>query len=124
MIKLTAEENTLYVKVTGKIEKGDFENIVRPETDFMIAEYGKIKGIIIDATEFDGWEDFPAFLEHYGFIKAHMSDVFRIALIGDDTWQIILPTIANLFVNPEIKRFEPGEGQRAEDWINHEIPTY
>lgn len=124
MIKLTAEKNVLYVKVIGKIEKGDFENIVRPEADFIIAEYGKIRGILIDTCDFDGWEDFPALLEHYGFIKEHMNDVYRIALIGDDTWQMILPAIANLLLDPEIKRFEPGEGQRAEDWINHEIPTY
>lgn len=117
MIKLFVDNNILYAKVLGNIEQGDFDNNVRKAADEVINEYGKIRGILIDTNDFNGWEDFPAFLEHFGFIQDVNDDVYRIAIIGDSTWQKLLPMVASLFVEPVIKRFDPGHGEEAEEWI-------
>lgn len=117
MIKFYYDDTIFYVKVLGKIEQGDFEENIRVPADHTIAEYGKIRGILIDANDFEGWEDFPALMEHIGFVKDINHDVDKVAIIGDGTWQKILPQIAGLFVKPVLKRFEPGHGQEAEDWI-------
>ena len=117
MIKFYADENVFYIKVLGKIEKGDFENNITRPADHVIAEYGKIRGIIIDASKFAGWEDFPALMEHIGFIRELDDNVGRVAIIGDATWQKLLPPVASLFLEPTTKRFEPGHGQDAEDWV-------
>ena len=117
MIKFNIDDNVFYIKVLGKIEKGDFENNLKTPADHIIAEYGKIRGIIIDGTDFDGWADFPALLEHFGFVQEINEHVDRVAIIGDHTWQKLLPPIASLFVEPVIKRFDPGHGEAAEEWI-------
>jgi len=117
MIKFHIDETVLYIKVLGKIEKGDFDDNLKKSVDHLISEYGKIRGILIDASDFEGWEDFPALMEHIGFIQELNEDVYRVAIIGNQTWQKLLPTIAGLFVEPVIKRFEPGHGKEAEDWI-------
>jgi len=119
MIKVDYDETVLYIKVLGKIEKGDFENHVKKPADHILNEYGKIRGILIDASDFEGWEDFPALMEHIGFIKDMNHDVYRVAIIGDATWQKLLPSIANLFLEPVVKRFDPKHGQEAEEWIKH-----
>ena len=117
MIKVHYDETVLYIKVLGKVEKGDFEDNIKMPADHIISEYGKIRGILIDASEFEGWEDFPALMEHIGFIRQLNHDVYRVAIIGDKTWQKLLPPIAGLFVEPVIRRFDPGHGEEAEDWI-------
>lgn len=117
MIEFRIDENVFYIKVLGKIEKGDFEDNIRTPADHIISEYGKIRGIIIDARDFEGWEDFPALMEHIGFIKELNEDVYRVAIIGDSTWQKLLPPIAGLFVEPVIKRFDPDQADEAEEWI-------
>lgn len=117
MIKLYIDKNVLYVKVLGKIEKSDFEDKMRKAADQVITEYGKIRGILIDANDFEGWEDFPAFMEHFGFVQDTNEDVYRIAIIGDQTWQKLFPPIASLFVEPVIKRFDPGHGEEADEWL-------
>lgn len=117
MIKIFVDGNVLYVKVLGEIQQGDFEEHARKAADQIIDEYGKIRGILIDANEFEGWEDFPALFEHISFVKDTNEDVYRVAIIGDQTWQKLLPPIASLFVEPVIKRFDPGQEEEAEAWI-------
>ena len=117
MIKFYMDENVFYIKVLGKIEVGDFEKNIKIPADHIISEYGRIRGILIDAEDFEGWEDFPALMEHIGFIKELDDNVGRVAIIGDQTWQKLITPIADLFLEPVVKRFDPGQGQEAEDWI-------
>lgn len=121
MIKVHVDDNILYVRVMGKIEQGDFEHTVEPEADHMISEYGKIRGILIDGSDFRGWDDFSALLEHIEFIRHHQEDVYRVALIGDSAWQKLVPGIAGLLLDPVIRRFDPGHGQEAEDWLRSDV---
>jgi hypothetical protein len=119
MIEVCYEETILYIKVLGTIEKEDFETKAKEAADHIISEYGKIRGILIDAGEFEGWKDFPALLEYIGFVKEMNHKVYRVAIIGDATWQKLIPAIANLFLDPVVKRFDTHHGQEAEDWIKH-----
>jgi len=121
MIKVHVNNNILYAKVIGQIEKGDFEKSVEPVADHLIAEFGKIRGILIDATDIGGWDDFPALFAHYGFIKAHEHDIYRVALVGDQTWQKLLPGIATLLLDPQIERFDPGLERDAEAWLLEDV---
>ena len=117
MIEFRSDDNVFYIKVLGKIEEGDFENNIREAAEDAIVEYGKIRGILVDASDFEGWEDFPALLEHIGFIRELDDSVYRVAIIGDQTWQKLIPPIAGLFLEPLIKRFDPGHAADAEDWV-------
>ena len=117
MIKFHIDENVFYIKVLGNIEKGDFENNIKIPADHVIAEYGRIRGILIDARDFEGWEDFPALMEHIGFIKELDDCVGRVAIVGDKTWQKLIQPIASLFVEPVVKRFEVGQIEEADEWI-------
>jgi len=118
MIELSIDDdNILIVKVKGKIEEGDIEENVEREADYVIAEYGKVRGILIDATGTKGWSEFPVMAEERGFLKKHKEDVYRIALVGDQTWQKIIPAIVDLLVDPLIKHFNPGQEDEALEWL-------
>ena len=117
MIEFYVDENVFYIKVLGKIEAGDFEDNIKVPADHIIADSGRIRGILIDTQDFEGWEDFPALLEHIGFIRELDDSVYRVAIIGDQTWQKLIPPIASLFLEPLVKRFDPGQASEAEDWV-------
>jgi hypothetical protein len=57
---------------------------------------------------------------HLGFVKEHHKFVRRLAIIGNATWQKILPGIASLFLEPEVKRFAPGAQHAAEEWVSEQ----
>lgn len=117
MLKFLVDETILRIKVLGKLEKEDFDDEITKSVDHIISEYGKIRGILIDASEFEGWEDFPALLEHIGFIQELDDAVYRVAILGDSTWQKLITPIADLFVEPVVKHFDPGQEDEAREWI-------
>ena len=117
MIEFKEDDNVFYIKVLGKIEQGDFEQNIREAAEDAITEYGKIRGILIDARDFEGWEDFPALMEHIGFIRELDDAVYRVAIIGDQTWQKLIPPVASLFLQPVVKRFDPEHADEATEWV-------
>ena len=117
MIEFHIDENVFYIKVLGKIEAGDFEDNIKVPADHIISESGRIRGILIDTQNFEGWEDFPALMEHIGFIKELDDNVGRVAIIGDQTWEKLIPPIASLFLQPVVQLFDPGRAKEADEWI-------
>ncbi|MDA3971436.1 MAG: hypothetical protein PF442_08790 [Desulfobulbaceae bacterium] len=43
----------------------------RAEADRIITDRGAIKGVLIDATGFDGWDSLLALMGHLSFVKEH-----------------------------------------------------
>ena len=61
------------------------------------AAQGKIR-LLVDASNFSGWENIAAFEKHIGFINNHHQKVERI-------------------VNPEVRAYDKGEESEALAWI-------
>ncbi len=115
-----SDSGIVRVKVEGKIEKGDFDKHVGPVVDDLIEHQGKITGLMIDVTSFDGWTGLGALLEHIRFIKHHHKYLDRVAVVGNHTWQAILPRIAPLFINAQVKYFDETAHDAANLWITGE----
>ncbi len=64
------EQGVVEIQVHGKLESVDFEKI-SPIVDEMIAHKGKIKGLILNVMEFDGWDGIDALFRHFAFVKGH-----------------------------------------------------
>lgn len=77
--------NTLRILVPIKLKVDDFSQIA-PQVDSIIREHGKLR-LLIDASQFEGWENIAAFENHAGFVKSHQSKVERIAAIVTHDWQ-------------------------------------
>jgi hypothetical protein len=118
MIELNPNKEEGWVEATihGKIEVNDFEKIA-PIADEMIAEEGVLKGIVLNATEFSGWENLHALLNHLKFVKAHHQFIERVALIGNRHWQEVVPKMASVFVKAELRFFEESQSEDARTWV-------
>ena len=76
--------NALRIFVPEKLKSDDFREI-GPQVDSIISQFGKIR-LLIDASQFSGWESIAAFENHAGFVKNHQSRVERIAVIVAHGW--------------------------------------
>lgn len=102
-------------RIIGEIAAQDWDSVA-PVVDGAIGECGQIK-LLLDAQDFDGWQDMAAARAHFSFVKAHHRSVERVAIITARQWQHWLAGLARLFVAAELKAFEPQHRSAAQDWL-------
>ena len=68
--ELLGDEHVLILCPSGELEAGDFQRIAA-EVDPLIERTGGLRGLMIDAETFPGWEDFSAFASHLRLVKDH-----------------------------------------------------
>jgi hypothetical protein len=108
-------DNVLKVIVPEKLSAGDFRQLA-PQIDFLLQQQGSMR-LLVDASNFDGWENTAAFEKHIGFVKTHHQKVERIAVIVGHNWQNWVIGTARLFVHPEVRTFAKGQESEAQKWI-------
>ena len=105
------------VKITApkKLKADDFLQIA-PQIDSLVSQHGQIR-LLIDASEFTGWENITAFENHAGFVKSHQQKVERIAVIVAHEWQHWLVGAVRVFVHPKVRAYEKSCEGEALQWI-------
>lgn len=114
--ELLEDEAILVLRPGGALEARDFEAVAE-DLDPFIEEKGGLRGLLIEAEAFPGWKDFGAFVSHLRFIRDHHRRVRRVAALSDSAFLSIAPSIANHFVNAEVRHFEFAEREAAIDWL-------
>jgi len=109
-----ADTKVLEVKVSGKLSKKDYEQFV-PETENLIEEFGKIR-VLFEMHDFHGW-DAGALWEDVKFDVKHFSDIERLALVGERSWQKGMSVFCRPFTRAKIKYFEPEQREQALEWL-------
>jgi hypothetical protein len=105
----------LKITVPEKLRADDFDQLAR-EIGSLIRLHGKIR-LLIDASNFSGWENIAAFERHIGFVKKHQQKVERISVITGHDWQHWVIGTIRLFVHPELRAYDKGEERKAVEWI-------
>ncbi|MEA2100466.1 MAG: STAS/SEC14 domain-containing protein [Campylobacterota bacterium] len=108
------------IRITGTLTHRDYEIMVPMLKDSIKSvKNPKIK-VLIDATEFDGWEA-RAIWDDLRF-GMEFKDLFtKVAFIGTQSWEEYGVKIGNWFMSGEIKYFESSVD--AHIWINQDEIT-
>jgi len=107
--------NALRITVPVKLKVDDFRQIA-PQVDSIIRQFGKIR-LLIDASQFDGWENIAAFENHAAFVKSHQQKVERIAVIVVHDWQHWLIGAVRIFAHPDVKAYGKVQESEALQWV-------
>src|SRR5262245_23326159 len=114
--ELLREPGILILKPQGALRAEDFTALAAT-VDPYIEERGELKGILLDAPSFPGWEDFAALVSHLRFVRDHHRKVRRIAVVSDSPLLTLGPKIAGHFVSAELRNFGAAERAAALNWI-------
>lgn len=117
-VKADMDQGLVVVKVVGKLEEGELQDIAGPVVDEIIAEQGRVKGLLLDATGFEGWDGLPSLLSHLKFVKHHQKFIRKVALVGNHTWQSIAPKVASIFLDALPKYFPEDQMTSARHWVS------
>lgn len=119
-LKETLNSNVVIVKVTGKLEKEDYDIFV-PELQKAIEQHGKIR-ILLELEDFHGWTA-GAIWEDTKFDARHFNDIERIAFVGDKKWEHGMAVFCNAFTTAAIRYFDERLRDEAEQWIVEDLPA-
>jgi hypothetical protein len=114
--KLLRSDGILVVAPAGKLERVDFERLSLL-VDPYIEDHGGLRGLLIDAESFPGWEDFGGLLSHMRFAQSHEAAIDRVAAVSDNRFLAILPRVADHFSTAEVRHFEYRDRDKALAWL-------
>ena len=114
--QLLSECGVLVLHPEDKLTEEDFESVAA-EIDPYIAEKGKLNGVLIDASHFDGWQSFSDMIAHFKFVSEHHKNIKRVAIVSDEDPKSSLPTFMEHFVSAEVLHFRLDEKTKAIDWL-------
>jgi hypothetical protein len=115
--QILEDQGIVIIEPSGVLRKEDFENLTR-DVDTYLASHDNLKGLIVHAKSFPGWEDFGAFTHHISFVKDHHKKIARVAIVTDSTFLTIAPEIVKHFVSAEVMHFDYDELEAAKHWIS------
>jgi len=114
--ELLRDEGILLIRPQGPIQAGDFEAIGKV-VDPYIEQTGGLRGVMIEAPSFPGWDSFAALVSHLKFVHDHHRLVAKIAAVSDSSILAIAPHIAKHFVKAELRHFNANEREAALAWL-------
>jgi len=117
-IKEEAAGKIVYVAVSGKLEKKDYEIFV-PEVERAIEQHGKIR-LLFELLDFQGWSVSAAW-EDTKFGVKHFNDIERLAIVGENKWEKGMAFIAKPFTMAKVHYFDIAERDKAERWLKEDI---
>jgi hypothetical protein len=113
--QLLPESGVIVVDVKGPLRVRDFDALALT-ADMWIEAHGDLRGIVVRAREFPGWQNVGSFFRHMRFIRDHHRKVKAIALVADSKLASLAPHIAEHFVKAEVKAFPYDALDSAIEW--------
>ena len=122
MIKadLYRELGILTVAPEGPLEAADFEALAGLVDPF-IEDSGDLKGLLIDATAFQGWDSFADSMAHLRFVREHQRHIRKVAAVADSSLVTVMASVARPFLHAELRHFAPAERDKALAWLQEPV---
>jgi len=114
--KLFREEGVVEVLPSGALKAVDFDQLAALVDPFIEAK-GELKGLMIVADRFPGWDSLGALIGHVRFVREHQKLVRRVATVSDGATLTILPLLAKHFVKADVRHFPFAERDAAMEWL-------
>jgi hypothetical protein len=113
---LDTAQSILYVRSKSALEQADFVKLTET-VDPYIESSGGLRGLIIEAPAFPGWDSFSALITHTRFIRDHHRRIEKVALVTDSAIGNVAEHLASHFVSARIKHFSAAGTADAKQWV-------
>ena len=118
--KLESPDSVFAVEVVGKLEKSDYETMLRPAIDAQIMGAGEIRCVWVFGEKYQGLtagavgSDAGLFLGE--LVHRDLSKWKRCAVVTDKDWSRHSIQIFRFMIPGEVELFDVNQTQAAVDW--------
>ncbi len=95
----------LCVRLEDRLHWRDFRDSVAPVVKRLRTEHEAIAVLVLDVTDFAGWQGEAALAAQTNFLRRHRHLVRRVALLGAPSWRVAVPFLQRLFHRAEVRHF-------------------
>ena len=113
--RLLPDTGVVVVEVTQALRAQDFDALALT-ADTWIEAHGNLKGLVIHAREFPGWENLGSLVRHIRFVRDHHRNIERIALAVDSKLAALAPRIGEHFLQAQVENFRYDDLDAAMAW--------
>lgn len=114
--QILEDENIVVIELKGPLSELDFRELTR-DVDLHLVRTETLKGVLVHAPEFPGWDTISAMFTHLRFIRDHHRLVEKVALASDSSMATIMPKLVDHFVGTEVKGFTFDGRDEAMAWL-------
>jgi hypothetical protein len=114
--QILENENIVVIEPKGPLSESDFRELTR-DVDAHLIRTETLKGVLVHATAFPGWETIGTMISHLRFVRNHHRLIKKVALASDSGLATILPILMDHFVSAEVKGFAFDERDEAMAWL-------
>lgn len=111
----TDSDKVVAFKMSGKLHDADYKEFV-PALEAAIEAHGKIR-MLAQFHDFHGW-DLHAAWDDTKFAVKHFTEIERIALVGEETWEEWMAKVCRPFTLAKIRYFDVADIDQAWEWIS------
>jgi hypothetical protein len=109
-------EGILVLKPNTALSKEDFAGLTAA-VDAYLSDHAKLRGVMVQAKRFPGWENFGGFTAHMHFVRGHHKKVERVAIVTDSPVAGIAESLGKHFISAEVRHFPYADDAKALDWL-------
>ena len=102
------------LKARGKLTHTDYSVMIPMLTQAITAMPNIKVNMLLDATEFEGWE-LEAAWDDFKFGMEFKDTFLKIAIVGTETWQEYMAKMGDWFMDGEVKFFY--DLTEAKEWL-------
>jgi hypothetical protein len=113
---LDTANGILHLRPKGALQESDFAELTSVVDPYLEAQ-GNLKGVVIEAPGFPGWDSLGAMAAHFRFLRDHHKRIKKIAIVTDTKLADVAEKLGSQFVSAEIRHFAAGQAAEAESWI-------
>jgi hypothetical protein len=114
-LRLDGELGVAVIELAAPLRSADFDALTLSVDTWLAAQF-QLRGLVIHARAFPGWENIAALIRHARFVRHHHNKIDRVALAVDGSLAAIASRVGNRLVHPEVRRFGYAELTRAVRW--------
>ena len=113
--RLLPEDGVVVVEIKQALHAYDFDPVVLTVDTWLEAE-GELRGLVMQAHDFRGWENVGNFFRHLRFVKHRHQQLGRVALAADGSVRTLAAALGEHFVNAEVRNLRFDEIDAAVAW--------
>lgn len=120
--RLFGDDGVVVIEVKKMLRSFDFDPVVNGVNSWL-ADGHELKGLVIHAHDYGGWEKLSAFFRHLQFQGDAEQKLGRVALSGDLGVASLAPLLSQHFVRAEVDTFGYDDLKAAIAWARSGHPS-